>query len=218
MSITTITTSIADNGSKVAFSSNSNRTFTGNGVKAETLLIGIAETELDLSSVGNAGMIAIRNSIATKYNISVQVPYWMDWKVLVGYAAGKYTQYIPMAACAVLHLFPETNKFYLRAIESAASIGPDITADAGTDIITFGSDHGLNVGDRVYFYSEGTLPAGLVDGTNYEVKTVESGTQITLKDGEGTLNITDAGTGTHHSILGQSRDPDTPISFFFHEA
>jgi len=216
MSITTITTSIADNGSKVAFSSNSNRTFTGNGVKAETLLIGIAETELDLSSVGNAGMIAIRNSIATIYNIGVL--RWMDWKVLVGYAAGKYTQYIPMQACAVLHLFPETNKFYLRAIESAASIGPDITADAGTDIITFGSDHGLKVGDKVYFYSEGTLPAGLVDGTNYEVKTVESGTQITLKDGEGTLNITDAGTGTHHSILGTSIDPDTPISFFFHEA
>jgi len=216
MSITTITMSIADNGSKIAFSSNSNRHFTGNGVKAETLLIGIAETELDLSSVGNAGMIAIRNSIATK--LSASRTYWMDWKVLVGYAAGKYTQYIPMQACAVLHLFPETNKFYLRAIESAASIGPDITADAGTDIITFGSDHGLNVGDKVYFYSEGTLPAGLVDGTNYEVKTVESGTQITLKDGEGTLNITDAGTGTHHSILGTSTDPETPISFFFHEA
>jgi len=73
------------------------------------------------------------------------------------------------------------------------------TVNAGTDVITVANAHGLSVGDRVRFTSDDTLPAGLVAGRSYYVKTAPSGTTLTLSEtlGGATVDITDTGDGEH---------------------
>jgi hypothetical protein len=78
------------------------------------------------------------------------------------------------------------------------------TADAGTDVITVGATHNLAVNDKVRFSnSGGALPGGISADTTYFVKTVPTGTTLTISAtlGGATLDITSVGTGTH-SILG----------------
>jgi hypothetical protein len=73
------------------------------------------------------------------------------------------------------------------------------TVVTATDVFTSASAHGLQVNDMVRFTSTTTLPAPLVAGTDYYVKTVPSTTTFTISATKGgaTLDITTTGTGTH---------------------
>lgn len=73
-------------------------------------------------------------------------------------------------------------------------------ATAATDVITTGVTHYLQRQQGVVFTSSGTLPAGLVAGTTYYIKTVPSATTMTLAPTTAlstTIDITDTGSGTH---------------------
>ena len=74
------------------------------------------------------------------------------------------------------------------------------TTDFGTDNnLTFGSAHGLSVGDLVRFTTATTLPAPLDSNTTYYVKTKTSTTKIILSttSGGSELALTSNGSGTH---------------------
>lgn len=74
------------------------------------------------------------------------------------------------------------------------------TADAGTDKIS-STGHGLSNGNELYLFSTTTLPAGLATDTKYYV--VNAGLndfEVSLESGGSTVDITDAGTGTHTYI------------------
>jgi hypothetical protein len=88
-------------------------------------------------------------------------------------------------------------KTYLTA--GIFSLGT-VTADAGTNVLTTATAHGLAVGDRVRFTnSGGALPGGITAGTNFFVLTAPTSTTLTLSatDGGPVLDITSTGTGTH---------------------
>lgn len=70
--------------------------------------------------------------------------------------------------------------------------------DLGTNVITMTGAHGLSTGDYIYFATSGTLPAGLAVNTAYYVY-VDSATElhVSLAIAGATVDITDAGTGTH---------------------
>jgi hypothetical protein len=70
--------------------------------------------------------------------------------------------------------------------------------DLGTNVITMTGSHGLSTGDYIYFATSGTLPAGLAVNTAYYVY-VDSATElhVSLTIAGATVDITDAGTGTH---------------------
>lgn len=70
--------------------------------------------------------------------------------------------------------------------------------DLGTNVITMTGAHGLSTGDYIYFATSGTLPAGLAVNTAYYVY-VDSATElhVSLTIAGATVDITDAGTGTH---------------------
>ena len=214
MSTMVITTNIVDLTTKLAFSGNATKSFDDDVCMGDTLTIGIAQTELDLSADGNAGYIAIRNNTA---DLIAMGSLSVTMRLLIGLEKGKMILMLKAYDLASLPLLADTNKFYLLAFNSQVmSLGIDFTADAGTDIITFASAHNLEVGDKLVFYTEGTMPGGLVEGTTYEVKTVESSTEITLKDGEGTLNVTDAGSGVHHSLFGTPDGKTALVSYLYH--
>lgn len=81
---------------------------------------------------------------------------------------------------------------------SGTSLGT-FTADASTNVITLAS-HGLAVNDIVHVTtSAADLPLGLAINTVYYVLTVPTGSTMTLSATRGgsTLDIQDAGTGTH---------------------
>lgn len=77
-------------------------------------------------------------------------------------------------------------------------------------------------GDQVKFSSTTTLPAGLVSGTWYFVKDAfPGGFKVSRQPNGSTLNITDAGTGTHTYIIRgsvqyewQTADIDTAGTFW----
>lgn len=74
---------------------------------------------------------------------------------------------------------------------------PIFTADASTDYIT-STSHGLLNGDLIHVETTGTLPGGLVDGTDYYVINKTTSTfQVSLTSGGSAVNITSIGTGTH---------------------
>lgn len=93
-----------------------------------------------------------------------------------------------------------SNKISLpTASGSLVNVGA-FTVDDATDVLTFGSDHHLLVGDRVQVSSTTTLPAGLSPATDYYVRTRPSATTITLGAtfaATADVDITDAGSGTH---------------------
>ena len=75
---------------------------------------------------------------------------------------------------------------------------------AATDIITTGSAHGWVVGNKIQVTTSGTdLPAGLATSTDYFVIEVLSTTTIKISavPGGTSVDITDAGTGTHTAHL-----------------
>ena len=81
---------------------------------------------------------------------------------------------------------------------SGTSVGT-FTADAGTDVLTL-TTHGLAVNDIIHVTtSAADLPLGLAINTVYFVKTVPTADTFTLSATRGgsTLDIQDAGTGTH---------------------
>lgn len=84
-------------------------------------------------------------------------------------------------------------------IDSIGDASMDFTADAGTDVCTVASDHGLvNANIVTVTNSGGALPAGLSAGTNYYVISATATTfKVSLTEGGGAVDITDAGTGTH---------------------
>jgi hypothetical protein len=87
---------------------------------------------------------------------------------------------------------------YYTCIEDYVAPGT-VTADAGTDVLTFSVDHGRSVNDWIAFTTDTTLPAPLATTGGYYVKTVPTSATMTISTslGGATLNITDAGTGTH---------------------
>lgn len=94
------------------------------------------------------------------------------------------------------------------ATHGGTTIGT-FTVDAATDILTTSIAHKLAVGDIVRGSTTTTLPAGLAAATDYYVLTVPSTTTLTLAAtlGGATLNMTDAGTGTHTlKIMGVLRE------------
>jgi hypothetical protein len=81
------------------------------------------------------------------------------------------------------------------------------SVNAGTDTLTLDAAHGLSVNATCTF--TGSLPAGISVGAKYYVKTVPSGTTLTLSTSSGgpTLDIT--GTTTGGVMLGFLYDWDT---------
>lgn len=70
--------------------------------------------------------------------------------------------------------------------------------DLGTNVITMTGAHGLSTGDYIYFATSGTLPAGLAVNTAYYVYVDGADTlHVSLAIAGATVDITDAGTGTH---------------------
>lgn len=72
--------------SKLGFSSNATHALTGTGHSANVVTVSGTEYELDLSGVGDGGLLVLRNCGAN---------YWTqtEWKynaLLFGFAAGKY--------------------------------------------------------------------------------------------------------------------------------
>lgn len=71
------------------------------------------------------------------------------------------------------------------------------TVDAGTETIS-ATGHGLANGDRVAFYSDNALPAGVVANQEYFVINAAADTfQVSETHNGATLDFTDTGTGTH---------------------
>lgn len=74
----------------------------------------------------------------------------------------------------------------------------NFTADDTTDILT-SAGHNLSEGDKIYFTTTGTLPAGLSTGIAYYVRGATTDTfRVTqLIPFDTTVDITDTGTGVH---------------------
>lgn len=94
-------------------------------------------------------------------------------------------------------------EYYMWFYKGAFSLSFNSTTDvnAGTDEITVTS-HGLETGDKVT--ASGTLPTGLLSGTEYYVIRVDANTiQLSLTNGGPAINISTAvgtGTLTHEAI------------------
>jgi len=77
------------------------------------------------------------------------------------------------------------------------TLSASVTADPGTDRFTTASNHGLSVGDIVYFAGT-TLPGGISASDPYYVLTVPSGTTFTVAStysGSTAVDITSTGSG-----------------------
>lgn len=71
-----------------------------------------------------------------------------------------------------------------------------VTADAGTDLITWNA-HNLQNWDRVMFTTSGTMPTGLSASTFYYVRDVTTNTfKVAATAGGSVIDLTSAGTGT----------------------
>lgn len=71
------------------------------------------------------------------------------------------------------------------------------SADAGTDVITTSSVHGIPANDIAVVFQGSSLPGGIVSGRLYYAKSRPSTTSLTLSEtiGGSTVNITSTGTG-----------------------
>lgn len=106
---------------------------------------------------------------------------------------------------------PTSTTFTIMANPDSVAAPSDIaitSADTGTEEITTATDHGLAVGDRVYF--DGSVPTGISTATKYYV--IEAGSSTTFKvsstRGGSAVNITATGTGT----VTQAVDVDTFVT------
>lgn len=91
-----------------------------------------------------------------------------------------------------------TIKALYRNLSYARTIG---YVDASADALYIEA-HNLAVNDVVQFTTTGTLPAGISLATDYYIKTSSTGSvTVSATLGGATLNITDAGTGTHTITL-----------------
>jgi len=83
------------------------------------------------------------------------------------------------------------------AINYIAGYAQTFTRSSNTLVV---SGHLFNLNDIVCVYNiGGALPAGLVSGTEYYVSSVTGQTiELSLSEGGETVEITDAGTGTHY--------------------
>jgi len=82
------------------------------------------------------------------------------------------------------------------------TVGTTFTGFAGVDTLATATPHGLLVGDRIRVYAgTGLLPTGLVEDTDYWVRSVPLVDTLTLSATKGgaVLDITDDG-GTDHLI------------------
>eukprot|EP00913_Durusdinium_trenchii_P028459 g26687.t1 len=85
-----------------------------------------------------------------------------------------------------------------QKIDLDAFGGVAFTADAGTDVCTTSSAHGLSDTDAVLLTTSDTLPAGLSVDTVYFIRDKTSTTfKLAATSGGSAIDITDAGTGTH---------------------
>src|SRR5581483_5370084 len=74
------------------------------------------------------------------------------------------------------------------------------TVNAGTDVITVASSHGLSAGDQVRFSTTGTLPAPLSINTVYYVLSsglTTTDLKVSTSPGGSVVDITNTGSGTH---------------------
>lgn len=215
MSSVVITSNIVGLDSKIGMSLNATHEFTGTRNQGDVVTVGGTEYELDLSAVGTGGgLISVRNGGVNQWTGSG----WQYVTLLFGFSAGSYVSKLLYGQSAIIPLMADRNKFYMRAyLSKTFTILPVFTADASTNVLTFASAHGLAENDGIFVWTEGTIPAGLVDGTRYIVKTIESTTAITLYDGEGTLDVTSAGSGTHHAIQADAV-ASASVSYLYHEA
>lgn len=84
------------------------------------------------------------------------------------------------------------------------------TADAGTDVLTFGAGVVWPDGTEVEVTSTGSLPGGLAADTKYFVKnpaTSDETIQLSATLGGAAVNITSAGSGTHTMLDYPSTPP-----------
>lgn len=206
-----ITSNIVGMDSKLSMALNATHTFAGTRNQGDVVTVGGTEYELDLSALGTGGgLISVRNGGANHWTGTA-------WHVtlLLGISAGNYFSKLAYNQSAIIPLLPAVNKFYMRAYLSAVTtVLPAFTANASTDVLTFASAHGLEVGDGIFVWTEGTLPGGLVDGTRYIVKTVD-GMDVTLADGASTLDVTSAGTGPHHAVEADAV-ASAAVSYLYH--
>lgn len=82
-----------------------------------------------------------------------------------------------------------------------------MTADAGTNVVTFSGFSDVAVDMPVYFTTSTTLPGGLSLATTYYVKTAPTTSTATLSAtvGGATIDILDAGTGTHTAHIANAK-------------
>ena len=91
----------------------------------------------------------------------------------------------------------DDGKIYVWDV-ATATIATISSIDLGTNVITMTGAHGLSTGDYIYFATSGTLPAGLALNTPYYVYVDAADTlHVSLAIAGATVDITDAGTGTH---------------------
>lgn len=97
-------------------------------------------------------------------------------------------------------------------VHSVQTMGKRFTADAGTDVITTTSAHGLAEGAAVQLMTTDTLPAvtpagyGLYSSRAYYARDVTPTTfKVSLFPGSAALDLASAGTGTHY-ILRNTRE------------
>ena len=181
----TINNSISVSGavSKIGFSMTENRSCVGNKFISEFLRIGAVEQEIDLSALVISGQVVLGNTSALA---SVQV----------GFATGVYPVEVKPRGVALIPLAEATDTLFVKSSLADAEIG-EFTADASGDNIEAAS-HGLVAGRIVRFTTTGTLPAGLSADTDYFViSSAPSTFKVSAYPNGTTVDITDAGTGTH---------------------
>lgn len=100
---------VTNNGTKINFSNQENRTCAGTDVVIQYLEIGTNEEALDLSALDSSGQIVIKNNDSTNF-------------LEVGFATGVYPIRILKTGAAFIPLNPATETIYLKADTAPAMV------------------------------------------------------------------------------------------------
>lgn len=163
--------------------------------------IGRADSDVTMQYTINVAGDGLTPANSYPYAISVQGEGFDDATASFTSSATSSAGEIHAGLVAALNAV--TDKNYLAALVTALVFADaTFTADATTNVITFGSPHGLGTGDGPFQVSNagGALPAGLVAVTDYWfIKTGASTGKLAsslANAAAGTaVDITDAGTG-----------------------